>query len=135
MDTSRFQQLMSDNDHDALLLGLIHNSQSTSMPKEAAFKEQANIKGLFNQIKNRNFQNVEKLNSQLATLKKRRTEILMKNSLMTEVKQSDRGNKMKMLNLVEQSIYTFIKNASVEMKLQKKQLNLQDKKDDMIKMM
>lgn len=59
----------------------------------------------------------------------------MKNSLIAEVKHQDRGNKMKMLNLVEQSIQTFIKSAAAEMKIQKKQLNLQDKKDDMIKMM
>ena len=92
---------MSENDHEALLLGLIHNSQPSSMPKDQAFKEQASIKGLFNLIKNRNFQHLEKFNGHMATLKKRRTELLTKSSPIAEAKAQDRGNKMKMLNLVE----------------------------------
>lgn len=40
IDTGRLRKLMSEDDHDALLLGLIQHSQPAAMTKDKALREQ-----------------------------------------------------------------------------------------------
>ena len=52
-----------------------------------------------------------------------------------DLQHHDSSNRMKMLNQVEQSLLTHVQNGMVDIKLQKRQTLLKEKKDDMIKMM
>ena len=91
---------MSEDDHDALLLGLIQHSQPPKMLKDAAQQEQAQIKAQFQQIKENNLQAVDRFHKSLADLRKRRQEMVLKGA-QAEVQFADQSNKMKMLQQVE----------------------------------
>lgn len=79
-------------------------------------------------------QAVDHFHKSLADLRKRRKEMAQKGA-PADAQFQDQTNKMKMLQQVEQSLLTHIKNNVAEMKLQQKQTILREKKDDMIKMM